>query len=92
MFDSKEKGPVHAVSNQEVMEFMEEEVGELAKLHVQHQRKQMKENPRLRERILETIKSTSNKQAAAGGNLSTQVESGAEKMLSSQCGLTMRTW
>ena len=92
MFDSKEKSPVHAVSNQEVMEFMEEKVGELAKLHVQHQRKQMKENAGLRQRILETIKSTSNKQAAAWGNLSTQVESSVEEMLSSQCGLTMRTW
>ena len=66
LFDSKEKGPVNVVSNQEVMEFMEEKVGELAKLHVQHQRKQMKENARLRQRILETIKSTSNKQPATG--------------------------
>ena len=79
LFDSKEKGPVDVVSNQEVMEIMEEKVGELAKLHVQHQRKQMKENARLRQRILETIKSTSNKQLAPGGNSSTQVESGSEE-------------
>ena len=73
------KGPVDNVSNQEVMEFMEEKVGELAKLHVQYQRKQLKENARLRQRFLETIKSTSNKQPAPGGNSSTQVESGSEE-------------
>ena len=53
---------------------MEEKVGELAKLHVQHQRKQMKGNARLRQRIIENIKSTSNKEPAPGGNSSTQVE------------------
>ena len=79
LFDSKEKGPVDVVSNQEVMEFMEEKVGELAKLHLQHQRKQVKDNARLRQRILETIKSNSNKQPGPGGNSSTQVESGSEE-------------
>ena len=40
----------------------------------------MKENSRLRQRIIENIKSTSNKQPAPGGNSSTQVESGSEEV------------
>ena len=59
---------------------MEEKVGELAKLHVQHQRKQMKGNARLRQRIVENIQSTSNKEPAPGGNSSTQIESGSQKV------------